>query len=518
MKQHQVLSQALEIIHSMESAPTCNRLAALNLINDCKALDQNPDNVKSDSELILDEVKSEFAARLAVCELLGAKAVVPRECVILIPSPQACVKGRFHSFFSRKKNDNPDGEYCYPGATNVQFERCLKGLESRPQSWTSYSNARQNAVVMCHASRDGIERERDLAIYKSLTEVVERMASTLSHSMQDMQTWVTKQMKFAEQVRMSQDKALQDMHASREMTLTTFDTVTSTFQSFTGVIKQAAEALKQGLDETLHKSKANIEEAREDLQSLYKELAEMSAQHSIARNDQLQKNHEMALTSLQTNHETAVYSLNALSSSISTLQDQVDVSSGTIDNLNRGLSNLNKTVESLGSATENLRSAIDSTTESIQMIATLGGMAANPRLWATIAVCIFGIWNANRKIAGYFMAACGFAGFLYVLGIDELFRVTLERATYPLVSQLRFFTSFLTTQSPSSLVLPGVAIICLLSVIIWSLVDSTYLYEYRDDQGGEGVLPRIEAPRYPAAPLPRKRHVLNPFTTLWSNV
>lgn len=152
------------------------------------------------------------------------------------------------------------------------------------------------------------------------------------------------------------------------------------------------------------------------------------------------------------------------------------------------------------------------------MIATLGGMAANPRLWAAVAVCVFGIWNANRKIAGYFMAACGFAGFLYVLDIHELFRVILERAKNPRVSQLRFFTSFLATQSPSSLVLPGVAIICLLSVIIWSFVDSTYLYEYRDDQGGEGVLPRIETPRYPAAPPPRKRHVLNPFTTLWSNL
>jgi hypothetical protein len=155
--QQEILSQALRIVHSMESAPTCNRLAVLNLINDCKSLEQNSDNVKLESETLLDEVKSEYAARLAVCELLGAKALVPRECGILVPSPQACGKGRFSSFFSRQK-DSANGEYCYPEATHTQFERCLKALESRPQSWTSYSNARQNAVVMCHASRDAIER------------------------------------------------------------------------------------------------------------------------------------------------------------------------------------------------------------------------------------------------------------------------------------------------------------------------------------------------------------------------
>lgn len=142
----------------MESAPICNRLAALDLINNCKSLEQSSDTVNPESEVILDEVKSEYAARLAVCELLGAKAHVPRECDILVPSVQACGKGRSSSFFSRQKKDSVEEKYCYPGTTYAQLERCLRALESRSQSWTSYSNARQNAVVMCHASRDAIDR------------------------------------------------------------------------------------------------------------------------------------------------------------------------------------------------------------------------------------------------------------------------------------------------------------------------------------------------------------------------
>lgn len=156
MQQQEILSQALRIVHSMESAPTCNRLAALNLINDCKSLEQSSGDGRPNTEMVLDEIKSEYAARLAICELVGAKATVPRECIILVPSTQACVKSRFMSFFSRQDSSKED--YCYPEATRSQFERCLRALEARPQSWTSYSNARQNAVVMCHASRDSVEK------------------------------------------------------------------------------------------------------------------------------------------------------------------------------------------------------------------------------------------------------------------------------------------------------------------------------------------------------------------------
>jgi hypothetical protein len=92
-------------------------------------------------------------------------------------------------------------------------------------------------------------------VYKSLIEVVDHMASTLSTSMRDMQTWVAEQMSFAEKIQSSQDRAMQDMQTSREMALTTFDTVRSSLRSFTGMMKQAAEAVTQDLDEVhLHTS------------------------------------------------------------------------------------------------------------------------------------------------------------------------------------------------------------------------------------------------------------------------
>jgi len=59
------------------------------------------------------------------------------------------------------------------------------------------------------------------------------------------------------------------------------------------------------------------------MQDLYRNLALESSKQSVAQHKELQMNHEKALAGLRLNHETAVYSLNTLSKSINTLQDQV---------------------------------------------------------------------------------------------------------------------------------------------------------------------------------------------------
>jgi hypothetical protein len=157
VQQQELFSQALRIIHSLESTPTCNRLAALTLINSCQSLEHSPNDKELGSEPLLENVKSEYAARLAVCELTGAKGTVPPQCNILSPSTRACAKRGLKSLFIRSESDSR-GELCYPEVNPSQVYHCLRALETKPQWWTSYSNARQNAVVMCQASRDSIER------------------------------------------------------------------------------------------------------------------------------------------------------------------------------------------------------------------------------------------------------------------------------------------------------------------------------------------------------------------------
>ncbi|KAF2706478.1 hypothetical protein K504DRAFT_493586 [Pleomassaria siparia CBS 279.74] len=477
-KQPELLSHALEILIPMRSAPTCNRLAALNLINDCKSLES-----ESNSEMVLDEVKSEYAARLAVCELLGAKASVPRECGILVPSPQACIKGRF-GFFSRQLNDDKE---CYPDSTHTQFDRCLGALNSKPQFWTSYSNAKQNAVVMCHASRNAIERDQSLGIYESLIEVIDRMASTLSSQIQENEARLIEQKIFMEEIRLLQEQSRQDMQINHRTTLSLFEVIKLKLHSVTGATDDAAETIRRAADEI----RASHKDSRERLQGVYKDLVEESSLQSVALREQLRLDSDSARATLQSYHRDVANNHATLSKSLSTLQDQAEVSIEHLEHATRGVENLTKTVE-------NLQTTVDAATDSIRTIATFGGTVANVRIWAAIAVCVLGLWKANHRFAGHLMAICGFIGFVSMTGIYGIFKASLVHAKAHLTM------AHLTTVLPSSFFLPGVAIVCLLSAAIWSLIDSTYLYKYRDNQGTVGILPRIETPSQPGRSTTRE--------------
>lgn len=160
LQRSSLFSHALTIIQSLETSPSCNRLAALALINSCQSLDM-PSGKHAEAipgtESILDEVRSEYAARLAMCELSGAKATLPTPCLALLPSRSRCgKKGRLNvmGFLGHKESEN----LCLTQVSEQEMKACLRSLESRPQWWTSYSNARQNAVIICQASRDAVEK------------------------------------------------------------------------------------------------------------------------------------------------------------------------------------------------------------------------------------------------------------------------------------------------------------------------------------------------------------------------
>jgi hypothetical protein len=172
-RNHKVITQAVDFVVSMQTAPTCTRMAASHLMNECKLLENAPDFAKLRPEAYLDNVKTEYAAKLAVCELLSAQPnnpIPPPSCDILVPTSRACSKGG--TWWYSQPDTMENEKQCYPEIKEYQYIQCLKTLQSSPQYWTSFSNARQNAVVMCQASRDAIERENHLETFKNLTQVM----------------------------------------------------------------------------------------------------------------------------------------------------------------------------------------------------------------------------------------------------------------------------------------------------------------------------------------------------------
>ena len=99
--------------------------------------------------------------------------------------------------------------------------QCLKSLQSTPQYWTSFSNARQNAVVMCQASRDVIERENHLDIFKNLTQVLSDVTSTMQKTTEEYELLIREQRQYSEEVRDSHQQLKEDIQAVQEKAVAT---------------------------------------------------------------------------------------------------------------------------------------------------------------------------------------------------------------------------------------------------------------------------------------------------------
>ncbi|KAI5283837.1 hypothetical protein KEM55_001336, partial [Ascosphaera atra] len=159
---NELYSNAVQILNSMKTHPSCNRLAASDLIVTCQSMHGHTEDGKKDHRL-LDFVKSLYAARLALCELEDAGARLPDECMSITS------KGLPTESVTRSE-------------ISVLLESCLRLLESKPQWWTSYSNNRQNAAIMCEAARIEIEKDEQLHGYKKLANATSLLSDLLNEA------------------------------------------------------------------------------------------------------------------------------------------------------------------------------------------------------------------------------------------------------------------------------------------------------------------------------------------------
>ncbi len=123
---------ALAVLDSLKSSPSCARLVFQGLMTECQSLERS-----TSLETALEETKSQYAIRLAICEIAAADVNTPAECELFVPNRREPKQGQYSA---------------------IQSRRCLHALHSQQQWWTSYSNNLQNVVVVCEASRSMVER------------------------------------------------------------------------------------------------------------------------------------------------------------------------------------------------------------------------------------------------------------------------------------------------------------------------------------------------------------------------
>lgn len=190
IQRHDVIfTEAVQLLESMKSAPSCNRLAATKLVTSCQSIGGKGSSLGTDNYVTLERIRSLYATRLAICELDGAGASIPPSCSpIAVPSPQ---KRSFFGFPGKYKSQGDIEDI-----PQHLLESCLKSLESRPQWWTSYSNSRQNSLVICQAARIEGEKEELLELHKHIIDVTLKLNHGFEEALRTAAAESVKQKKF----------------------------------------------------------------------------------------------------------------------------------------------------------------------------------------------------------------------------------------------------------------------------------------------------------------------------------
>jgi hypothetical protein len=166
------LQNALRKLQDLKNAPNCNKMALHALIYTC-ATSEDDDAAQEAAEKTLDDEKILFSARLTVCELSdsGSRSLVPPECASFVPTETDTGKKSWYGYVSTKSQQKPIPRYPeYDQATRKDRDRCVEALKDTPQTWSSYSNAKQSANQFCPAVRNEIEKTELLKMYRAMAE------------------------------------------------------------------------------------------------------------------------------------------------------------------------------------------------------------------------------------------------------------------------------------------------------------------------------------------------------------
>jgi hypothetical protein len=271
-------NQALQLLNSIQASPSCNRLAASTLLESCQTVDGS----RPDVEESLENIKSIYAARLALCEISSTGLLIPPDCKHLMPVDALEGKGSLEWILGSGRAKSAP----YSNIGNRQFSQCLQSLESRPQWWTSYSNSRQNAAIMCQVARVDIERgEVDMSIWilpethgisdefiklhKSMAETSSNINNALSKALENAAIQLSEQKEFAVTVKVFQRQMLQDLDAS-----------TSQAQSYFAKLMKGMETAMQLMLNTWKSGAKDVSTELDELQNVSTISNSMSARPS----------------------------------------------------------------------------------------------------------------------------------------------------------------------------------------------------------------------------------------------
>lgn len=152
MNQQEAFGRVQSIIDSHTRESTCNKAAYASLTRSCNTFESHDPSQSIDE--ILDWAKKSFAVRLAVCELSDSSVDrIPKTCRFILDDVN-----------TRTQPNQRDMS---------RIQACITALDGNGSNnaWISYSNAKQDAIKICHATRAYAERDATLQDVQHILEV-----------------------------------------------------------------------------------------------------------------------------------------------------------------------------------------------------------------------------------------------------------------------------------------------------------------------------------------------------------
>lgn len=144
---------AISELQELKKKPSCSRLAASLLMNDCQLLDgvdgSKGGHLPVGVEGRLEDYINGYAASLAICDIEAAQGAIP----------ESCEPFRETALLKRTEHRSTDSLHV----SKDQIDQCMNGLIGVPTSWTSWTSSRDRATLFCRASRIDIEKGLQLS-------------------------------------------------------------------------------------------------------------------------------------------------------------------------------------------------------------------------------------------------------------------------------------------------------------------------------------------------------------------
>ncbi|KAF1977393.1 hypothetical protein BU23DRAFT_411966, partial [Bimuria novae-zelandiae CBS 107.79] len=316
------LKETMAWIENLHSAPACTQLASSKLVADCQLLDDPTEFAKVYPDQVLEYIQNEYALKLAMCEYVGAQHASrpPPKCHAFLPSKEACAKRSW--LWGHTEPSGPGNELCYPKTTKTDLTQCLATMQSSPQTWTSYSNAMNRAMQICHLSRHHIEKEEALRLYKNLTLVVSKLHESSQQAAESFTQFAQEaQRQHRDQLRET-NQSLRSMQSEvavlQQKANEHYNALNAKFESrMEASLATGVDVVTRNQADALAHFTANIGLV---YQSLTKELSGQFERY----NAELQEYHEKSMLAIQQQHKTAVQSFDIISTGMGSVQHNVD--------------------------------------------------------------------------------------------------------------------------------------------------------------------------------------------------